>query len=265
MLRIRGDGVTVRNLNIRGPWANQKAATGRVWEPSHYGVHVFEKSANPFVWCDNFTLETTEINGYSANGLKLTGGAGHQILNNTIVYNFETAVAVFAADTTGIKVNGNILSYNGANRLDTCADYSEYCDNSLDENGWAHDKFPKGGEGQGFILNPCKREMKDLLIEGNSILRSARSAIAFLDDGVGSFNGVDIRNNYLLENGTSNPNDNGWGVRFDGSIQNLILEYNDAKLNFSGCYNIPYSGVTVGDNCCDGQGGSGPWFAPCLQ
>lgn len=275
LLLIRGNGVTVRNLHLRGPWPDTIDVKHRVWHKGHYGVHLSEKEGDPnipasMVWFDNFTLQSTTINGFGANGLQLTGGSGHQILNNTIVYNYETGVAVFGAtddliSATAINVNGNTLSYNGANGLDTCADFSEYRDNHVEDNGWAHTNFDAPGEGQGFIFNPCKREMKDLVIDGNTILRSARSGMVFLDDGVGLFNGIGIRNNHLHENGRAGATGHGWGVEFQIPMQNTILEFNDAMLNVSGCYTIPYSGVTVGDNCCEGQGGPGPGGMPCLQ
>lgn len=80
-----------------------------------------------------------------------------------------------------------------------------------------------------------------------------------------TFDFIEISDNYLQYNGTDEALGHQWGVRMDAPISNSSLDNNDAFDHVSGCYSVASTGVTVGDNCCDGAGGPGPDGLPCRQ
>lgn len=264
---VKKSDVTLRNLDIRGPHYQ----SGGVRAEGRYGVSAAQSEDQPT--SDRLHLANVSANGFEDSGLLVNGPTADVLVENSqFEYNGGSGIQLFPAPKygpapAGVTIQGTILSHNGEDGIDSSAVELTLLANSLHSNGWAN--VPYGlQEGHGILLNadPGDQIVKSVLIQNNYTNLNDRNGIYLHDPGDWGYDEIEVKGNYLISNGQGGAVVHQWGVLIDTTlITNSSLEANDASDNATGCYNVPSSGVTVGDNCCDGSGGPGPGGAVCLQ
>jgi hypothetical protein len=183
-----------------------------------------------------------------------------------LLHNGASGIALFRADgkaPVNVLIQGCVISNNGEDGIDSSASSSDIVANTISENGWAL----VGGEGHGILLNADEGGVTSVLIKNNHINQNQNDGIMLQEvpEQQWAYDSVAIEDNYLFYNGTGQADDHGYGVHIVGVVSNSSMDRNDAIGNHLGCYNVPSSGIAVGGNCCNGQGGPGPGGTACLQ
>jgi parallel beta-helix repeat protein len=262
---VKKADVTLSNLDIRGPYYNQGNRDGG----ARYGINAARSLNEPT--SDRLHISGVSVNGFGDHGLLVNGElSGLTVQNSQFRYNGGSGLALFPDlpdlnVPVGVNIQGNQLSDNGEDGIDSVASSVTISANSISGNGWAN---PEGlHEGHGVLLNAAGAgaDVSFVLITNNNINSNWRNGIHLHDPDQWKYEGVEIKNNYILSNGTEQFPNWGWGVAIHGMISNSSLDANDAFDNHSGCYSLPSTGISVGNNCCNGQGGPGPGGSMCLE